>query len=113
MNHICTAESLRAGCEDIPPFECPFCGHKTALVGWTNAYCTTCMAQLTMGESPGHTVMSVREGMKMTRREIADHAGLKPSTIKKYEWVWPSRKYLEWLKKFTHRHYEAEQEDKP
>jgi len=100
--HICTTESLQAGI-DIPPAECPFCRHVTLFAGWTSQDCRICRAAF-CGDL-GFTVRSVREGLKMSRKELAGHAGLRPSTIKRYEWVHPSRKYWEWLKGFTEAQY--------
>ena len=100
--HICTTESLQAGV-DMPPTICPFCRHKSLYAGWVGQDCRTCGASFS--DHMGFTVRSVREGMKMTRREMAGHAGLRPSTIKHYEWIWPSRRYFDWLKGFAEAHY--------
>jgi transposase-like protein len=105
--HVCTTESLQAGI-DIPAGGCPFCGNKTLQVGWVSSDCSLCRASFC--DHSGYTVRSVREGMKMTRKQLAEAAGLKTSTIKRYEWVWPSRKYWDWLKGYTKVFFEEEGE---
>ena len=105
--HICTTESLQAGV-DIPPSVCPFCKQRTLYAGWVSQDCRTCGASF-CGEL-NYTVMRVRDGMKMSRKELAGHAGLKPSTIKRYEWVWPSRRYFNWLLGFAAAHYSQSRE---
>jgi hypothetical protein len=100
--HICTTKSLQAGI-DVPPTDCPFCKHKTLYAGWVGMDCSTCRASFC--DHSGFTVRSVRDGLKMTRKELAEQAGLRPSTIKRYEWVHPSRKYWEWLKSYSANTY--------
>ena len=101
-NHLCTTQSLRAGV-DMPPSECPFCKHKALFMDWCGATCDTCGASFY--DHSGFTLRDIRLKLGMTRRELADTAGLKPSTIKRYEWCGPSKRYWEWMKWYTKFRY--------
>ena len=85
--------------------ECPICGHKTLFSGWTGSDCSTCGVTLSEGVYQSDIVRTVREHTKLSRNEIAEKFGVKPSTIKSYEWKVPSKKYFEWFKVFIKHFY--------
>lgn len=108
--HICTTQSLRAGI-DLPPLECDVCEQMTCYIDWCGTSCDTCGAM-----DAGETYLSdyireIRIRTGLSRKEIAVKAGLKPSTIKKYEWVHPSEKYHIWFKAFIKKFCEDLGED--
>lgn len=90
----------------MPPTVCPICDHKTMFSGWTGSNCDTCGVNLSEGIYQSGIVRTVREYTKLSRKEIAEKAGLKPSTIKSYEWKRPSKKYFVWFKEFIKQFYE-------
>jgi len=102
--HICTTESFRAGIEQIPG-KCFMCGHNTMMPDWCGGHCDTCHADLSWDGDCSGMVRTVRQSAGLTRKQIADKAGLKPSTIKKYEWCWPSKRYWKWFISFVHQQY--------
>jgi len=51
-------------------------------------------------------VRGIRRQTGLSRKEVAERAGLKASTIKSYEWKGPSKKYYEWFKGFVKYFYE-------
>ena len=102
--HICTTESLRAGIDE-PPRECFICGKETLFMDWCGLNCDTCGADTAWENDLAGFVRSIRTHSGLTRREIAVKAGLKPGTIKAYEWKWPSRKYRDWLAGFIREFY--------
>ena len=94
--HICTTDSLRAGCEDIPPLKCWLCGNQTMLVSWCDATCDTCGAN---SEDAGSSINAARHRVGMTRKQFADEIGVKPSTVSSYDYA-PSRVYVEKCRAF-------------
>ena len=105
ITHICTTNSLRAGINQ-PPFNCCVCDKQTMFVDWVGSKCDTCGADTAWEENLAGFVRSIRQRTKLTRKEIAQAAGLKPSTIKSYEWKHPSRKYYDWFRGFIKEFYE-------
>jgi hypothetical protein len=92
--HICTTNSLRAGI-DIPPMDCPVCGHKTMFASWASNECDTCGADTGCENLPDY-MRTIRNKTGLTRRQIANELGYKYSTVKKYEWCRTSSVY--WVK---------------
>lgn len=107
--HICTIQSLAAGVPQQKGLKCPFCHHKGGVIMcWTGLYCGTCGFDGSWGGDLAGQVRSIREHTGLTRKEIAQRASLQPSTIKKYEWCWPSRHYYHWFINFIRHHYHEE-----
>jgi len=102
--HICTTDSFRAGCEDIPPSKCPICEHETLYLSWVDCRCDTCGA-ITMDATLGACLMAVREKLRLTRKQLGEVLGYSGKTIKKYEWTTPSKKYREKLEIFVRENY--------
>lgn len=102
--HISTAKTFRAGI-DLPPFECFICGKETMFHDWVGCRCDTCGADTAWESDLAGFVRTIREKTKLSRKEIAKKAGIKPSTIKNYEWCIPSKKYFEWFKVFIKDFY--------
>ncbi len=69
---------------------------------WVDSRCDTCGA---CGEYASDIIRNVRQHTGLTRREIANLAGLKIGTIKAYEWKTPSKKYYAWFKSFIREFY--------
>ena len=93
MSHICTEDTFFL---DAPTFEgeCVICKRTATLeLGWVGIRCSVCR-KVSDGESgmPG-IVRQRRELMKMTRRQIAEATGYKPSSVKRFEWVQCTRPY--------------------
>lgn len=99
--HISTTKIFRLG---IPPNVCPICEHKTLYNGWNGSDCDTCGADTSHDYLPDY-IRHIREATKLSRKEIAEKFGVKPSTIKSYEWKQPSKKYYVWFKKFIKQFY--------
>ena len=100
--HICTTQSLRAGIDQTPML-CPWCNHKTMFASWVSLECDTCGADSESYASDCARRMRIKTGL--TRKQIAEKAGLQPSTIKKYEWCNPSERYWNWFKVFVREFY--------
>jgi hypothetical protein len=99
MIHICTFDSLAAGLEDLDFVdECRIC-LKTAKqqTSWVALRCIACGHQYSFDEGTRGIVTSQRRMLKLTRRQLGEKIGYKPSTIKKYEWTWPTKAYREKL----------------
>ena len=104
MLHICTTESLRAGIDE-PAIECNVCGRKTMFLDYCGFRCDTCGADTAWDGDLAGFVRTIRRKTKLTRKQISDKAGLKPATVKNYEWIHPSKKYFNWFKGFIKNHY--------
>lgn len=105
ISHICTTDSLRAGIEQEAA-ECFVCGRKTMFMDWCGCRCDTCGADTAWDNDLAGFIRSIRKITGLSRTEIAEKANLKPSTIKRYEWCWPSKKYYEWFKTFIKSFYD-------
>ncbi len=100
--HICTTNSLRAGCEDIPSMICPVCENRTMFSDWVSSRCDTCGADTEGGLAYSYRMARYKTGL--TRRQFAEKMGLKPSTISSYDYR-PSACYLDKAQKFFREHF--------
>ena len=101
--HICTTDSLAAGLEDIPPFECILCGQPTMIATWCGPYCRTCGAQVDGGV--GYSIGIARRKMGLTRKQWADMMGVKPKTVSVYDHSQPSKRYVDAATKAIKNHF--------
>ena len=104
ITHICTTDSLRAG---IPQHahDCFMCGRETMFDDWVGAKCDTCGADTSWEGDYAGLVRSVRTRTMLSRKQFSKLIGLKPSTIKKYEFVYPSKKYYQKFRKVIAEFY--------
>lgn len=99
MIHVCTFDSLAAGLEDLDFVdECPICLETaTQQTSWVSFRCTACKRSYSYDGGFRLIVSSQRVMLKLTRRQLGEKIGYAPSTIKKYEWTWPTKAYRERL----------------
>lgn len=94
MIHICTTDSLLAGGIMIKA-TCPVCTRKAEnKAHYIGMKCSVCGALTDMSESWPDIVVKRRERLKLTRRQMAEATGYRPSSIKRYEFVRCTRPYI-------------------
>jgi len=104
--HVATTKSYRAGA-DPTPLECAYCGHKTAFVSYVSLECDTCGADSAWENDIAGQLKAIRVKSGISRRDLAQVAGLKTATIRTYECVWPSKAYYNWFLTFIRQHYKG------
>jgi len=85
--HVCTIEDFVV--QEIPPWKgkCIVCCKETTLQAtWFGALCGSCKHVFGPDNTIGDIAKQRRELIGLTRRQLGDIVGLKPSTIKTYEW---------------------------
>jgi hypothetical protein len=93
--HIATTDTFFV---DAPKHEgeCWICGTRCEQeMGWIGMRCSKCNSVYDSEMGLQRVVRMRRELMNLSRRQMADKCGIKASTVKKYEWVWPSKHYCE------------------
>lgn len=81
---------------DTPTFEgvCVICKRTATIeVGWVGIRCSVCRKVFDSENGLPGIVLQRRELMKMTRRQIAEATGYKPSSVKRFELVRCTRPY--------------------
>ena len=77
---------------------CTICGAVTDhRIGYLDMHCSNCKTYYDPFEL-NQIVEKRRKYLGLTRKEMAEKAGVKPATIRKYENYWPSKQYWELIK---------------
>lgn len=72
--------------------------------GWVSSECDTCGADTGCECLPDY-MRTIRERTGLTRRQVAQAIGYKPSTVKNYEWTKTSKIYWEKFRLFIKEFY--------
>lgn len=96
MSSICSASDFEIEDLDYNGW-CPICCREDTpiRVGWTHERCIIGNCIIPHEGFMGSIAMRRRERLGLTRRQMSEITGLKPSTIKRYEWVRCSKNYYE------------------
>ena len=107
MIHICTTDSLAAGCEQFDIF-CPICDSKMTST-WVGATCKKCGFETDY--PTGRNMLHIREKLGLSRDKVAKVLGVTRKTLKKYEFGMPSQaaweRFKDLIKETANPTYEA------
>lgn len=106
MVHIATTDTFFVDAIQFEASKCLICQQvATSEAGWIGIRCHLCRQVWDSDMWCGLIARRRREVMNLTRRQIAEKAGLKPSTIKRYEFVEISKAYYDFTAKLIQSHY--------
>ena len=74
-------------------------------IDYVGAKCDTCGADTAWDNDLAGLVRSIRECAGLSRKDVSKIIGIKPSTIKYYEWHHPSRRYFNAFKSLIKNKY--------
>lgn len=95
MYQIISPNALFIGAQKFE-HQCVICKRMATLeIGWVGIRCSVCQKIFDSENGLPGIVRQRREIMKMTRRQIAEATGYKPSSVKRFELVRCTKSYAE------------------